>query len=246
MTIDTALASLVTATTQLMTDTDVTKASLDADLLSVTNSAISSTATNTSANAISGVASTQNAIITANETTAEANYDSVMSAWSAYAADAEVLSGVSQSLHFGTIVDSCIDLPSTHSDGGAWTDRCQDKSWYNEALSGKWLGRCASEFEARNVNAVLGPNLVTNGGFDSNTVWLCQSGWSISGGLANCNGTNSYLILQQGSPLAGLNVGAVVRVTVTVSLTSGTLSVGGGDITAATFTSGGYKVVCPE
>ena len=57
----------------------------------------------------------------------------------------EVISGKSTQLHIGTIVASCIDLPSTHSDGGAWIDRCQDKSWYTETLGGdRWIGRHAT------------------------------------------------------------------------------------------------------
>lgn len=65
---------------------------------------------------------------------------------------------------------------SKDSDGGAWTEKCQHTSWYNESLSGKWLGAQTSEFYARNVNAaIVGSNLVTNSSFSSNT-----TGWSSS------------------------------------------------------------------
>lgn len=37
------------------------------------------------------------------------------------------------------------------SDGGAWTERCSNASWYNEELSNKWLGLLASETVARNM-----------------------------------------------------------------------------------------------
>lgn len=43
-------------------------------------------------------------------------------------------------MHLGTIVDVCIDRPSTHYEGGAWIDRCQALSWYTETLGGdRWL-----------------------------------------------------------------------------------------------------------
>lgn len=38
---------------------------------------------------------------------------------------------------------------SKDSDGGAWTEKCQGTSWYNESLCGNWLGQKASEAAAR-------------------------------------------------------------------------------------------------
>lgn len=40
---------------------------------------------------------------------------------------------------------------SKDSDGGAWTEKCQNTSWYNEPLCGNWLGACASEATARAI-----------------------------------------------------------------------------------------------
>jgi trimeric autotransporter adhesin len=57
---------------------------------------------------------------------------------------------------------------SKDSDGGAWVDRCQHTSWYNEPLNGKWLGACASEAAARAVSgAATGDyfQLTTDGRF---------------------------------------------------------------------------------
>lgn len=62
---------------------------------------------------------------------------------------------------------------SKDSDGGAWTEKCQHTSWYNEAINGKWLGAQTSESFARAQNAVLGPNIFTNGDFSNGT-----AGWS--------------------------------------------------------------------
>jgi trimeric autotransporter adhesin len=41
---------------------------------------------------------------------------------------------------------------SKDSDGGAWTEKCQHTSWYNEPINGKWLGAQASEAAARAVS----------------------------------------------------------------------------------------------
>lgn len=59
---------------------------------------------------------------------------------------------------------------SKDSDGGAWTEKCQHTSWYNEPINGKWLGAHASEAAARAVSgATTGDyfQLTTNGQFFS-------------------------------------------------------------------------------
>lgn len=75
---------------------------------------------------------------------------------------------------------------SKDSDGGAWTEKCQHTSWYNEAINGKWLGAQPSEVYARNEGATLGSELVTNGDFSSGT-----TGWNLgvgSGALSTVGG----------------------------------------------------------
>jgi len=70
---------------------------------------------------------------------------------------------------------------SKDSDGGAWTEKCQHTSWYNEGMNGKWLGAQPSETNARNEGAVLGPELVTNGTFDTATTgWASIAASSLS------------------------------------------------------------------
>ena len=56
---------------------------------------------------------------------------------------------------------------SKDSDGGAWTEKCQNTSWYNEDLSGKWLGPVSSELMARCQGATFGPNSIVNSTFDT-------------------------------------------------------------------------------
>jgi hypothetical protein len=73
-------------------------------------------------------------------------------------------------------------------------------------------------------------NKVTNGTFDSDTAWAKGTGWTISGGTANCDGsqTSQSLLYQTNLP----PVGEKVKVTYTVSnYSAGSLKVftGGGD-----------------
>lgn len=66
-------------------------------------------------------------------------------AWVASMAPAEVLPTLSQSLHIGAVVKAIVYDTSKDSDGGAWRKRCQDKSWYTEALGGdRWIGQQAT------------------------------------------------------------------------------------------------------
>ena len=82
---------------------------------------------------------------------------------------------------------------SKDSDGGAWTERCQNTSWYNEPLSNKWLGACASELIARSTNGTPGTQLAVNGGFDTDVSWTKNTGWSISNGRAVLDGTQTAI-----------------------------------------------------
>ena len=65
------------------------------------------------------------------------------------------LSGVTaQALHRSpnAITAMFIYDTSKDSDGGAWTEKCQHTSWWNEAINGKWLGPQATEAAARAVS----------------------------------------------------------------------------------------------
>ena len=108
---------------------------------------------------------------------------------------------------------------SKDSDGGAWTEKCQNTSWYNEPLSGNWLGSASNELAARCTNATLGTD-VTNGGFDTDTVWTKGTGWVISNGVASIASGTSPLITQNAPQTLAL--GDIVKVTFTLlSLATG-------------------------
>jgi len=70
-----------------------------------------------------------------------------------------------------------------------------------------------------------GAELVTNGSFDTDTDWTKGTGWSISGGSANCDGVSSNSSLYQN--VGGVN-NTIYKITGTISnYVSGTLQVGG-------------------
>jgi hypothetical protein len=76
------------------------------------------------------------------------------------------------------------------SDGGAWTKKCQNTSWYNETLAGFWLGQQASDAAARAISGATTNDyyqLTTDGKFYklwknlfkytadfSNAIWVAQ------------------------------------------------------------------------
>ena len=93
-----------------------------------------------------------------------------------------------------------------------------------------------------------GSEQISNGSFDTDTKWTTNTGWSISGGSANCDGTqsgNTTLVQQNGIKGAIIDfvVGKTYKVNFDVVLTSGVITqlevasgVDGNDIT----TSGNY------
>lgn len=78
---------------------------------------------------------------------------------------------------------------------------------------------------------VLGPELLTNGGFDTDTAWTKGTGWTISGGIASANVTGYAGIAQA----IGAVVGRPYRITLTVTVVSGALGVGIGPSGANVF-----------
>jgi len=93
-----------------------------------------------------------------------------------------------------------------------------------------------------------GSEQISNGSFDTDTKWTTNTGWSISGGSANCDGTqsgNTTLVQQNGIKGAIIDfvVGKTYKVNFDIVVTSGVITqlevasgVDGNDIT----TSGNY------
>lgn len=69
-----------------------------------------------------------------------------------------------------------------------------------------------------------GPELVVNGTFASDTAWTKGTGWSISGGMARIDGTNTASsLLTATAPLSGLVVGFVYEAILQYASVSGRL-----------------------
>ncbi|MBP8290851.1 MAG: hypothetical protein KAX51_13805, partial [Chromatiaceae bacterium] len=114
---------------------------------------------------------------------------------------------------------------SQDSDGGAWTQRCAHTSWYNEALSGAWLGARISEDDARLAGATTGADVVINGVFAADSSWTKGTGVTIAGGQAVFTAVASSAGLT--AAVAPLTNGA--RYVCTLTLTA--------------YTSGGIKIL---
>lgn len=189
MTIESEIAALTQATTDLLSAVNVRKTVLDekvgnadafaqASLTSANNAAASAAAANTkageavgsaaSALAIYGNTAAQQAAVTAAQNAASVAAGHAASASSVVQQD---LSGVNAAaLHRSpnAVTAMFVYDTSKDSDGGAWTEKCQHTSWYNEAINGKWLGAQASEAAARAVSgATTGDyfQLTTDGKF---------------------------------------------------------------------------------
>jgi hypothetical protein len=190
---NTSTAQATIATTQATNaNTSAVQAasSATAALASQVAAAGSATSANTSAGSASGSAASALAIYgtTAAQQTALANAQSAASLAQGYALSAssaiqQDLSGVTaQALHRSpnAVTAMFVYDTSKDSDGGAWTEKCQHTSWYNEALNGKWLGAWSNETMARHSNATVGSNLVVNGNFASGVF-----GWTDSYGVTS-------------------------------------------------------------
>jgi hypothetical protein len=79
---------------------------------------------------------------------------------------------------------------------------------------------------------LVGPELITNGTFDVDASWTKGTGWTISGGKANGDGTGTFTDLSQtiGTTLIA---GATYRISLDVVRTSGTGSISLGGHNAA-------------
>ena len=182
MSLESQIADLVTATNTLTGAVNVSKATLDQKVASASTSAATATTKAseavTKADAAAGSAASALAIYgntTAMQTAvAQAAAQASVAAGHAASASSVVqqdLSGVSAAaLHRSpnAVTAMFVYDTSKDSDGGAWTEKCQHTSWYNEPLSGKWLGAQPSEAAARAVSgATTGDyfQLTTDGKF---------------------------------------------------------------------------------
>lgn len=149
-----------------------------------------------------------------------------------------LLSNSAKTIHRGPNTVGTIFIYDTKndSDGGAWTDKCQHTSWYNESICNNWLGQHNSETAARYYNATVGPTVVLNGTFAADSNWTKGTGWTIANGVATkTSGTASVL-----SQSVLVTPGVVYRLVITVTRTAGTLTprlTGGTTVTGSGITA---------
>ena len=116
-------------------------------------------------------------------------------------------------------------------------------NFYNSALSlfNAYKDRVVADGGVLGDNTNFGPELVTNGGFDTDTGWTKGSNWNISGGTANCNGGLTAITYIYPTSVI-IRVGKKYKVTLTISnYTSGTCSVllEGGTVRSDSYSSDG-------
>lgn len=197
------------------------QASVTAAQNAATSATASAAAANTSAGNASGSAASALAIYgtAAAQQTALTNAQSAASLAQGYALSAssaiqQDLSGVTaQALHRSpnAVTAMFVYDTSKDSDGGAWTEKCQHTSWYNEALNGKWLGAQASEVNARYAGATLGSELVANGTFNSNITGVTTSG-STGTGTVTWNPVGAMDLVAGSSGTANADLTALTTV----------------------------------
>jgi hypothetical protein len=242
-------ASASTSASTATTQAGIATTQASAASASATSSASSATAANTSAGASSGSAAQALAIYGSTQAQADAvtAAQAAQSAAQGFAASAasvltQDLSGIAaQALHRSpnAVTSMFVYDTSKDSDGGAWTEKCQQTSWYNEKLSGTWLGANASEIQARFAIASVTSlgrsvsNIGNNGG---------QTSLSISNNVL----TVSWV---SGSPawavdtLSGLTIGSVYKITGTFTGTVSYLRVGTSAANGTDYATTGLPIV---
>ena len=160
------ISQLITEVDQLTDVVNIKKqvldAAVDTAVTAAENSSQSASQANISAGQSAGASAAALAIYGSAEAqqAAVANAQNQASLAAGHAASAasvvqQDLSGVTaHALHRSpnAVTAMFIYDTSKDSDGGAWTEKCQHTSWWNEPINGKWLGPQASEAAARAVS----------------------------------------------------------------------------------------------
>jgi hypothetical protein len=89
-------------------------------------------------------------------------------------------------------------------------------------------------------SSIAFPELVTNGGFDTDTAWAKGTGWTISGGVAVATGVTGFADIQQN--LTGVDLGRTYVVKFDLVVTSGSIQVFIGVSGSGTGNLGQYSV----
>tara|TARA_R110002073_G_C9417947_1_gene575786 strand:- start:30 stop:1181 length:1152 start_codon:yes stop_codon:yes gene_type:complete len=88
-----------------------------------------------------------------------------------------------------------------------------------------------------------GGELITNGTFDTDANWTKGTGWTISGGTASCDGSQSSQSNFFQSSVVPINTTYEVKFTATISAGGVTLAIGGSNAQTITTSSGTYTFI---
>lgn len=156
-----AAASATTASTQATNAAASATAASGSATTATTQAAASSVS---ATNATSASTSAQAALTGTTSAAAQAANarDQAITASQVATASNEALAAISKTIHSGAIVAAKIYDTNKDSDGGAWRKRCQQTSWYQEAINGVWLGQAANELTARGDNLLTAPEEFDN------------------------------------------------------------------------------------
>lgn len=108
---------------------------------------------------------------------------------------------------------------SKDSDGGAWTERCQHTSWWNETIYGRWLGPQANETVARQAFGTLGTELFPSNDFSSSTGLNLLSSATITDGVLTLAAVANSRV--EATTAITLTAGEVYEVELVITATDG-------------------------
>ena len=122
-----------------------------------------------------------------------------------------------------------INIPVGYSDGflynikptdntlGFKFDRPSSATRVNEKGLIEQVGYFGPELVQNGDFSELGPELVVNGDFATDSDWTKGTGWSISGGKANCDGSQTSQTTLESIPNLALGVGHLFKITFDIS-----------------------------
>ena len=191
------ISQLITDVDQLTSAANVKKSVIDASVASTeadknaaATSVVSATASFASAStkaqeaeahkntalAIYGTTTAQQTAVAS--TQASATLSSGYAASASAALQQDLSSITAQALHRSPNATTAMFIYDTgkDSDGGAWTEKCQNTSWYNEPICSRWLGPQLNEVNARYEGATLGTSF--------GDIFTSATGYTVSGGAA--------------------------------------------------------------
>ena len=131
---------------------------------------------------------------------------------------------------------SVVLTPTAYNNGEALCIKPDDASGDFTFSRNSAATRVNAQGLVENVQS-LGSELVTNGNFDTDSDWTKGTGWSISGGTANCDGTQTSSTVMNQSSVTNSNTN--VKVSFTISgYVSGLIRVRNSGGFAGTYVSG--------